>query len=133
MGWPKQQQVAQQDAERLPPPQWQCTNTCYVVFDGPGALFNSDQGPRFESIIDGTSMTIMAVEAKTQIPWTKPEDLPFDAGKEFAAGLPEIGSFGGTGFSVCFADGSVRSFERTIDPAKFKAMVTKAGQEVVQP
>ena len=35
------------------------------------------------------------VEAKRDIPWTKPEDIPFDVDKE----LPKLGGFAGQGFS----------------------------------
>ena len=56
----------------------------------------------------GRRNTILAVEAKEAVPWTKPDsDLPFDpdaAASLYGAGSPHPG-----GFDVAMADGSVRS------------------------
>ena len=49
--------------------------TSIAAFEGP----NTPLGRSLEDIMDGTSRTILFVEAKTQIPWTKPEDLPYDS------------------------------------------------------
>ena len=39
----------------------------------------SGKGVRIAQVTDGTSNTIMAVEADKAVPWTKPDDLSFDA------------------------------------------------------
>ncbi len=57
------------------------------VFTGPGTMFAGDEGTKPDDIADGTAWTIMVVEAARPVPWTKPEDLPFDAEKP----LPELG------------------------------------------
>ena len=57
------------------------------MFAGPGALFGGDEGTSLEEIKDGVNLTIMLVEAARPVPWTKPEDLPFDKEKP----LPELG------------------------------------------
>ena len=44
---------------------------------------------KIRDITDGTSNTLMIVEAKRNIPWTKPEDLSFDPDKP----VPELGGF----------------------------------------
>jgi len=48
--------------------------------DGPAlqTLFSSKVGVALRQVTDGTSNTLAIVEAKREIPWTKPEDLPFD-------------------------------------------------------
>ena len=78
-------------------------------------------------ITDGTSNTILAVEAKRNIPWTKPEDIPFDPD----APLPELGGFWPKGFHVVFADGAARFLKESINPAMLKALITRAGGEVI--
>ena len=66
--------------------------TTYRVFTGPGALFEAGQQKGLQIVTDGTSNTILAVEAKEAVPWTKPDsDLPFDpnaAASLYGAGSP---------------------------------------------
>jgi hypothetical protein len=57
--------------------------------------------------MDGTSNTIMVVEAGTAVPWTKPDDYTPGQG-----GLPPLGALESDGFWTVFADGSVRFIER---------------------
>jgi beta-lactamase regulating signal transducer with metallopeptidase domain len=137
------------------------TNTAYFVFTGKGtalsppaktqaaggmaggALFpggsaarkagtppqagSGPPGPMMAEIIDGTSNTILAVEARRDIPWTKPEDIPFDSDEP----LPELGGFSPNGFNAAFADGAVRFISNSADPTVLKALITRAGGEVI--
>src|SRR5437868_1562092 len=61
--------------------------TYYQVFTGPDTPFNPKAargapitlGARIPaSIPDGTSNTVLVVEAGEPVPWTKPQDLPYD-------------------------------------------------------
>ena len=79
-------------------------------------------------IHDGTSNTIAVLEAKTEIPWTKPEDLLIDVTKEK---LPEFGGFEDAGFVAGFGDGSVRRIHQSIDANLLKHLLTISGGEVV--
>jgi len=54
---------------------------------GPGAAALAV--PSIANITDGSSNTILVVEANRDIPWTKPEDLPFNP----KGPLPELGGF----------------------------------------
>src|SRR5262249_50049517 len=86
-------------------------------------------GPSIMQISDGTSNTILAVEAQREIPWTKPEDIPF-----FPNGpLPEVGGFTPEGFNAVFADGAVRYITKSINPNVLKALITRDGGEVISP
>ncbi|QDT21302.1 M56 family metallopeptidase [Gimesia chilikensis] len=60
-------------------------------------------GVRMREITDGTSNTIAIVEARREIPWTKPEDIPFDENS-----VPELGGFYSGGFCVALCDGTAR-------------------------
>ncbi len=106
--------------------------TTYQVFAGPGALFEPGKSIGIADITDGTSFTIMLVEAAKPVPWTKPDDLEFDPAAAADASL--FGAFSNHpgGFNALFADGSVRFIKRTINPAVFKAMITRASGEVIQ-
>jgi prepilin-type processing-associated H-X9-DG protein len=79
------------------------THAAYFVFTGKDTLLGSGSNPVIADISDGMHRTILAVEARREIPWTKPEDIPFDA----AMPLPQIGGFTPDGANVLFGDGSV--------------------------
>ncbi len=78
------------------------TNACYFVLTGRTTLFPPDKTFRMSGIIDGPANTLLAVEAKRDIPWTKPEDLSYAPDKP----LPELGGFDPDGFSTVFVDTS---------------------------
>jgi prepilin-type processing-associated H-X9-DG protein len=113
--------------------------THYQVFVGAGTIFDDrslpkkpqmagtpEGGIRIVEITDGSSMTILVAEGKNAVPWTKPEDLPFDP----KGPLPELGGASPRGFNVAFADGSVRFFDQNIPEATLKAMITRNGGEM---
>src|SRR5262249_43022624 len=77
----------------------------YQVFAGNGAIFEGRQGIKFTEAFDGTSNTLLIVEASESVPWTKPADLPYDPQKP----LPQLGGTYPDGkFNVILADGSPR-------------------------
>ncbi len=98
----------------------------YYVLTGPETMFNGTEGAKIHELLDGTSNTVMVVEAKRDIPWTKPEDIPVSKGN-----LPQLGGFTPDGFNAGFADGSVRFIGAAVDPATLWTLITKAGAESV--
>jgi hypothetical protein len=104
--------------------------TTYLqVFSGPGAVFEPDPkvDVRITSIPDGISNTLLMVEAGEAVPWTKPDDIPFDPKKP----LPKLGGVFEDGFHASFVDGHVTFFKKTIPADILKAMITRAGGEVI--
>jgi hypothetical protein len=105
--------------------------TTYLAITGKGSMFDGTKGIRFTDVTDGTSNTIMLVEAndKKAITWTEPEDFPIDT-KEPLAGLvnPEL-----KGFLTAFGDGSVHFLHASIRPATLQALFTRNGGEIVDP
>lgn len=105
------------------------TSTSYVVLTHPDGVFNATpaaKGSGIQQITDGTSNTIMVVEANTEIPWTKPEDLPLVDGQP----LPALGFPGATTFNVAMCDGSVQRLTTKLTD-EFRKLVTKGDGNVV--
>ncbi len=103
--------------------------TGYLAFVGKGGILELTRGVGLAEITDGTSNTMMAVENKEGVPWTKPDDLtPDPAGAKLLSGA---GSFHPGGLNALFADGSVRFISSRIDVKVWNALITRAGGEVV--
>jgi beta-lactamase regulating signal transducer with metallopeptidase domain len=106
----------------------------YFVFAGPATALGSPSVPggknsdaTFAQITDGLSNTILVVEAQRDIPWTKPEDIPFDPDGQ----IPALGGLWPDGFNVLMGDGSVRFVKSQVDPITLKALITRAGGEAI--
>lgn len=118
-------------ASPLAPPELAAEGkTTYVVPVAPKSIFAGDEALSIRDIVDGTSNTVIVVEALPEkaVIWTKPDDLEIDdkAPLTGLAGSPR------EAFLAAFADGSVRTFPDSIDLTVFRALLTKDGGEAVQ-
>jgi hypothetical protein len=87
-------------------------------------------GVKASAISDGVSNTIMLVEAKRDIPWTKPEDIEIVLDR--AKPLPTLGGQWTQGtYGAAFADGSVRVVSDAIDSLFVRPMFTINGGDAV--
>jgi len=100
--------------------------THYRIFTGPKALKSGMRIPA--SFPDGTSNTILVVEAAEPVIWTKPDELPYDPAKP----LPKLG-LGGDGFNAMFGDGSVRFISRRATEKMLRAAIDPADGMFLSP
>lgn len=106
----------------------EASKTYYRVFTGQGTMFPLEpRGVPIASITDGTSNTVLVVEAHEGVPWTKPDELPYDEKKPLA----KLGGHSKGGFAVVMADGSVRDFRQDFDEAMLRRVITRADGLVV--
>jgi prepilin-type processing-associated H-X9-DG protein len=112
------------------------SQTDYAMIVGPSAISDGPTARKIGEITDGTSNTILIVEAsKSGINWMEPRDVNVSA---IGAGINPRG--GGEGISsghpgvvnVLFADGSVRSLPASLDPQTLDAAITIDGGEPVR-
>jgi hypothetical protein len=117
------------------------TTTFYRGFAHQGALFEkppqvnlpgmqtSPRGVGMMGIADGTSNTILVLEAGEAVEWTKPDDLDLSPGKPF----PKLGGVRPNAENViaAFADGSVRTIRRSTPELMWRGASTYRGGEMV--
>src|SRR5262249_8721157 len=86
-------------------------HTVIHVFVGKGAAFEGRTGLPLGAFTDGTSNTVLLIEAGKPVPWSSPEDLAFDPDGP----LPDLQPIFRDGFRVAMADGSMQWFRRDIN------------------
>jgi hypothetical protein len=98
--------------------------TNYVGFRHEKSIFSDKDRMGFRDILDGTSNTIMVVEADDDhaVIWTKPDDLDFDE-KQPHAGLGKLRQ---NGFLAAMCDGAVHFIPSTVTPETLVKLVFRA-------
>lgn len=115
------------------------TKTAYRGFSSPGAVFEHKPGDgqrrapdnrlSVEKFKDGTSDTILVVEAADAVEWTKPDDLDASPDKPF----PAMGNYyRGDVFLILRADAQVTSLRsKKVPESTLRALVTHSGGEAL--
>ncbi len=107
------------------------TTTSYFALVGKNTLMGDGETPmRFADVVDGTSNTLMIVEAKRDIPWTKPEDIPYEEDRTKPA--PKLGGWFKDGFTAVFGDGSVGFLNDPIDKTTLQNLIERNDGHPVQ-
>ena len=104
----------------------------YRVFTGATTAFPPRTSVKIAGVTDGTSNTVMAVETREGVPWTKPEELEFDPRADGAKPNFGAGSYHPGGFNALFLDGSVRFLKVTMALDVLRALITRAGGEDIK-
>jgi hypothetical protein len=115
--------------DRMPEPfknpdtaQLQPGHTRYLAPVGEKLAFPPVGGLKFKEFTDGTSQTIMIVEADADraVIWTKPDDLEVDLANP-AKGLTD----GKRNFNTAFCDGSARVIKGSVEPETLRRLLQR--------
>ena len=104
--------------------------TNYLAVVAPNTILsNGRRGTSTRDITDGTSRTVMLVEADDDaaVPWTKPDDLAWDS-QQPLRGLGQIWS---GRFYAVFGDGSVRAIGADLPAETINGLFSRNGGEVI--
>jgi len=115
------------DVYRAPADKPDTTTPCFFVLVGPEAAFTGGEGVPIRAIRDGCANTLLVVEARRNVPWTKPEDIRIEPGKP----LPKLGGIYKGGFHAAYADASVSFIPDTTPAELLRKLITRAGGEPV--
>lgn len=98
------------------------TNSCYFGLVGPDtAMGDGTKSFGLRDVTDGSTNTIFFVEAKRNIPWTKPEDIAVPS----VSSLPAFGGFTSDGYHVGMCDGVGRFLRNSINTTTLQNAVNR--------
>jgi prepilin-type processing-associated H-X9-DG protein len=127
---------------RMPPP-YRCPGesddvasqgkTRYLSPRGKATIFAGTETVKLRDVTDGTSNTIMIVEAgdANAVVWTKPDDWNVDPEPNLAGIFSSHTGGSGNGSNFGFADGSVKFLGEQIKSATLRALMSRNGGEVI--
>jgi hypothetical protein len=97
--------------------------TYYQVFTGPGTAFADPQGARIaRDFKDGTSNTLLVVEAAQPVTWTEPRDLTYDTRQD----PRRLVGRRGDKFQAVMADGRALLVPKSVSEASLRAAILPA-------
>ena len=102
--------------------------TNYLGFAGEKSAMGGEGGVPMAEIKDGTSATVLLVETKRTVPWTKPEDFAFAEYVDAKRAEP----FDGLGLNCIMVDGTVLSLDAPVDWERLGRLVTRDGGEPLE-
>ena len=105
------------------------SQTRYRVFYNNGAMFDENKQFAFRSLEDGSSSTIMFVEATDRVPWAQCNELEFDKSKP----LPALGHPQRNVFMASLADGSIRVIRKSANPELIKGLIHASDDQTAIP
>jgi hypothetical protein len=96
--------------------------TVYLGFRGEGTVFGNEE-VSFAKIVDGSSNTILAVEANIEaaVEWSRPADIPFAAEDQVSG----VGQLRPGGFLAAFCDGSTRFISQSLKQQALKRLIQR--------
>jgi hypothetical protein len=105
-------------------------HTHYQVFTGPKTPFKLGVGPRIPATFrDGTSNTILIIEADYAVPWTEPADVDLLGLRR----LPQFGKLWGDGFLGAMADGSTRFISKRVSEPTLRMAIDPSDGGILAP
>jgi hypothetical protein len=105
-----------------PPEKGKENHTNYRVFVGTSSAFEMIQGLKISQFSDGTSNTVLVVEAAESVPWSKPDEIEFDPQKPM---LKHLRFNEKNPCMALFADGSVRALSNTLKEDILKLLIQR--------
>lgn len=117
-------------------------STHYLAVVGDNTAFPPKSGRMISEITDGTSNTILLIEAPhKRVPWAKPQDMTFEEAVELLTNPPKQEDFGheidegffykpSVGLNVAFCDGHVQHLRLPVPKKYAVAMLTANGGDV---
>jgi hypothetical protein len=104
--------------------------TTYLAVVGEGYTLDPKVPVKLSSVTDGLSNTVLLVDVAPEhaVPWTKPQDWAPDHADPFK----KLVGMGQTEFTVLMADGSARRISTALGLERFRALLTRAGGEIIE-
>jgi prepilin-type processing-associated H-X9-DG protein len=109
--------------------------TRHLAPRGKATIFPGSETVKLRDVTDGTSNTIMVVDAgdANAVVWTTPMDWEVDPEPETAGVFSSHAASHDRGSNFVFADGSVRFLHDTVSPRLVRALLTRNGGEELSP
>jgi len=104
--------------------------TTYLAVVGPGYILDPKLPVKLSSVTDGLSSTVLLVDVVPEhaVPWTKPQDWAPDQEDPFK----KLVRPGQAEFTVLMADGTPRRLSTADGLERFRALLTRAGGEIIK-